>query len=308
MSYITPLQYYYNGDTIPNNLNWGSYQYVSLFDIVNNFMLMYTGNHSLINNEERYKVIFHAKKAIQELNYDALKEIKALELQVIDPIKYVLPSDYVNWVRLSIYKDGKLFPLQENTQINSALTYLHDNNNKILFDDQGYCLSPEHSSLDYDRCFNGEMGVYDNNGGQFDGMSGYAGENGRWFFSCQLGGRYGLDTEHANFAPKFKIDSKSGVINFFSDMQGETCILEYVSDGMENGREELITVNKLFEKFIYAYINCEILSSKLGVQEYIIARAKKERRALWLNARIRISNLHPSRLMMVLRGMDKTIK
>ena len=70
MAYITE-QAYYSSDS-----NWGSYQYVSLEDIVNNFMLMYSGNHSLVNNEERFKIIFHAKRAIQELSYDVFKNLK----------------------------------------------------------------------------------------------------------------------------------------------------------------------------------------------------------------------------------------
>ena len=49
MAYISAWQYYENGGNTPENENWGSYQYVSLEDIVNNFMLMYAGNHSLIN-------------------------------------------------------------------------------------------------------------------------------------------------------------------------------------------------------------------------------------------------------------------
>ena len=105
MAYITQYQYYENGGNAPNNANWGSYQYVSLEDIVNNFMLMYYGNHSLINNEPRYKILFHAKRVIQELNYDAFKETKILELTVCDTLRYVLPDDYVNWIRVSMYKD-----------------------------------------------------------------------------------------------------------------------------------------------------------------------------------------------------------
>ena len=49
---------------------------MTLDDIVTNFMLMYVGNDKLINNVERYNVLFHAKRAIQELNYDSMKEIK----------------------------------------------------------------------------------------------------------------------------------------------------------------------------------------------------------------------------------------
>ena len=61
MTYISAYQYYENGGNPPENANWGSYQYVSLEDIVTNFQLMYAGNHSLVNNEERYKILFHAK-------------------------------------------------------------------------------------------------------------------------------------------------------------------------------------------------------------------------------------------------------
>ena len=56
MAYITQQKYYDNNGVAPTDQNWGSYQYVSLQDIVNNFMLMYAGNHSLVNNEERYKI------------------------------------------------------------------------------------------------------------------------------------------------------------------------------------------------------------------------------------------------------------
>ena len=80
MAYISQYTYYQNNDTNPTDANQGSYQYVSLKDIVNNFMLMMQGNHELVNNLDRYQVLFHAKRGIQELNYDAMKEIKILQL------------------------------------------------------------------------------------------------------------------------------------------------------------------------------------------------------------------------------------
>ena len=117
-----------------------------------------------------------------------------------------------------------------------------------------------------------------------------------------------MNTETANANPTFKIDPKGGVINFSSGMADELCVLEYVSDGMENGDDSLITVNKLFEEYVYAYIEYSILNSKLGVQEYMIARAKKRKSSLLRNAKIRISNIHPGRLLQNLRGRDKWIK
>lgn len=307
MAYISQYQYYDNSGNTPQDANWGSYQYVSLYDIVNNFLLMHTGNHSLVNNEERYKILFHAKRAIQELNYDAFKEIKVLELTVPDTLRYVLPSDFVNWVRISLYKDGWLRPLTENIQVMSSNAYLQDNAGNILFDINGNILQPQNSNIDYDRLHKLKKSIYLNQGHQFDGSYGWF-MDGNWYFDYQFGARTGLNTETANFNPTFNINKKAGVINFDSSMSEETCILEYVSDGMENGDDSLVSVNKLFEQYIYAAIKYEILNSKLGVQEYIVNRAKKDRTSLLRNAKIRMSNIHPGRLLMNMRGMDKVIK
>ena len=307
MAYISQYQYYNNAGNSPENENWGSYQYVSLYDIVNNFMLMYSGNHSLVNNEERYKILFHAKRAVQELNYDAFKEVKVLQLDVDDNLRFILPSDYVNWVRLSLYKDGLLRPLTENIQVNSSAAYLQDNTGKILFDIDGNILSPEFSELDTERITGVAKSIYLNRASQFDGVEGYN-YNGDWYFDYNVGARFGLNTETANFNPTFVVDKKTGVINFSSDMARESCVLEYISDGMENGDDSKVTVNKLFEDYLYAYIEYAILNSKLNVQEYVVRRAQKRKTALLRNAKIRISNIHPGRLLMNMRGQNKWLK
>ena len=91
-------------------------------------------------------------------------------------------------------------------------------------------------------------------------------------------------------------------------MAGELVVLEYVSDGMESGDDSLVSVNKLFEDYIYAYVEYALLNSKLGVQEYVVRRAQRKKSALLRNAKIRMSNIHPGRLLMNLRGQSKWIK
>jgi len=307
MAYITQYKYYENNGVPPTDVNWGSYQYVSLFDIVNNFMLMYAGNHSLVNMKSGFKILFHAKRAIQELNYDAFKQIKVLQLTVDDTLRYIFPSDYVNWVRVNLYKDGYLRPLTENIQILSSLAYLQDQTGTILFDQDGNAISPQFSQIDLQRLDGIKKSIYLNPQSRYNGQLGWN-IDGVWYFDYSLGERYGLNTETANFNPTFAIDQRMGVINFNSDMYNQSVILEYISDGMENGDDSIVSVNKLFEKYIYAYIQYEILNSKLGVQEYIVARARKEKAALLRNAKIRMSNIHPGRLLMNLRGMDKWLK
>jgi hypothetical protein len=309
MAYITDYQYYENGGNNPSDANWGSYQYVTLRDIVTNFQMMYSGNHELVNNVERYKIIFHAKRAIQELNYDAMKEIKVLELNVCDDLRFVLPPDFVNWVRISIFEDGILRPLKENQYTNYAASYLQDNDCNVLFDEDGNVIKAEFSHVDLQRLSGTLKSTYfsDNEEHPYNGVDGWY-VDGMWYFDFAVGKRFGLNTESAAVGPTFSIDKRSGVINFSSYMAGQLCVLEYVSDGMEKGNDLDISVNKMFEEYVYAYIEYQILRSKLGVQEYIVRRKQKAKEALLRNAKIRISNIHPSRLLMPLRGQDKWIK
>lgn len=318
--YLSDLQYYSNNGNVPEDANWGSYQYISLEDIVNNFMLMYQGDHELMNNLNRYKVLFYAKRGIQELNFDAMKEIKVLQQKVGPNLKFILPSDYVNWVRISLYKDGLILPLTENIQVNFAREYVQDNNFKVVVDENGVVIDAENSDLDLDRLDNLQKSIYLNPSSPYHNMWGWE-YGGNWYFDYNVGSRYGLNTETANQNPTFKIDKRSGVINFSNDMAYESCILEYISDGMEytstanlpgrpvaSRNDSAISVNKMFESYIYSFIKYSILSNKLNVQEYIVSRAKKEMSALLRNARIRISNIHPGRLLMNMRGQNKMIK
>lgn len=316
---ITDEKYFTNDGVSPSSENWGSYQYVSLEDLVNNFMLMYQGDHELINNINRYKVLFHAKRAIQELNYDAAKEVRVLQLRVTDDLRFVLPPDYVGWVRVSMYKDGLILPLTQNIQTNTAKQYLQATDGSLSFDSTGAVVYQSESDLDQARKDGVQKSIYLNEDSPLNGMEGYC-IDGRWLFDYNLGGRFGLNTETANQNPTFVIDSRQGVINFSSGISGETCILEYISDGMayesvldgETQRmvraDDKISVNKLFEDYIYAYIKFQLLDNKLGVQEYIVTRARKRMTVLWRNARIRISDLKPGRLLMNMRGQDKMIK
>jgi|TARA_Y100000356_G_scaffold64702_1_gene52940 hypothetical protein len=304
MAYITQYTYYENNGNTPTDANLGSYQYVSLQDIVNNFMLIYQGNHELVNNLERYQVLFHAKRGIQELNYDAMKEIKVLQLTLDYNFSYPLPSDYVNWVRISQFKDGVLFPLTENIQTNFSSAYLQDNNSNLLFDQNGNVLRPQDSEVDLSRA---TRSIYLNDDSEMNGCEGYC-IDGCWYFDYRVGARFGLNTETANINPTFKVDKQAGKIYFSSAAGTDSIVLEYVSDGMANGDDSQVSVNKLFEEYLYAYIKYAILNGRFGVQEYIVNRARKDKSSLLRNAKLRLSNIHPGRLLMNLRGQNKWIK
>ena len=306
MAYINQRKYYTNDGTNPEDANWGSYQYVSLEDVVKNFQLMYAGNHALVNNVSRFKILFHAKRGIQELNYDAFKEIKALELKVYDDLKFVLPPDYVNWVKLYLFEGNTLRELTENVQVQSAVSFIQSGTALFTYDGDNNATEVD-STLDTSRTSGKLNSIYLNQNNEADANNNCI-DCDDDIYNSRIGARYGLNTETANINPTFTIDKKAGVINFDSTMANKQCVLQYISDGMENGDDSKMSVNKLFEDYIYAYVQYALLNSKFGVQEYIVNRARKNKQALLRNAKIRLSNIHPSRLLMNMRGEDKWIK
>lgn len=302
MAYINDQQYYNNNGNAPTDANWGSYQYVSMSDVINNFMLINIGDDKLLNNIKRHEVIFFAKRGIQELNYDALRSFKKIEIDLGENLNLTMPPDYVNYVRISINSDGILYPMHENRQTQTAVAYLQDNNNDILFDQDGNILTGQ-SVLDIKQS---EMQQYFGNTA-YDGCWGWF-WNSNWYFGYRVGGRYGLDPEVANQNPTFTVNKEAGVINFSSGAKNHLIVIEYISDGLESGDDDAVSVHKFAEEFLYAYIKWAILNNKYGVQEYIIRRAEKDKSRLLKNARIRLSNMHPSRIIMALRGQGKIIK
>ena len=81
--------------------NHGNYQFTSLTDIINQFMVVYVGEDKLIRNANRTDVGFHAQRALAELSFDTLKSCKAQEITVPASLQMVLPQDYVNYTKIS---------------------------------------------------------------------------------------------------------------------------------------------------------------------------------------------------------------
>ena len=55
------------------NTRLGSYQFMPLSEIINNFMFTHVGEDKLIPKAQRTDVAFHAQRALAELSFDTLK-------------------------------------------------------------------------------------------------------------------------------------------------------------------------------------------------------------------------------------------
>ena len=96
----TQQQYYQDPD------NYGNYQFITLKEVINQFMIVYVGEEKLINKAREIDVQFHARRGLQEMSFDTFKCTKAYELNVPDSLQLPLPHDYVNYVKFSWCDDA----------------------------------------------------------------------------------------------------------------------------------------------------------------------------------------------------------
>tara|TARA_R100000329_G_scaffold14659_1_gene15120 strand:- start:4130 stop:5875 length:1746 start_codon:yes stop_codon:yes gene_type:complete len=81
--------------------SFGSYQFLSLEDIINQFMISYVGEGKIIPNAKKLDIAFHAHRALQELSFDTLKSFKSQQIDLPPSLTMALPHDYVNYTKLT---------------------------------------------------------------------------------------------------------------------------------------------------------------------------------------------------------------
>jgi hypothetical protein len=91
----TTQQDYYQGN------DHGNYQFTSLDDVINQFIVAYVGEDKIISKVKRVDVAFHAQRALQELSFDTFKSTKAQEITLPPSLQMTLPQDYVNYTKIS---------------------------------------------------------------------------------------------------------------------------------------------------------------------------------------------------------------
>jgi hypothetical protein len=91
----TTQQDYYQGN------DHGNYQFTSLDDVINQFIVAYVGEDKIISRVKRVDVAFHAQRALQELSFDTFKSTKAQEITLPPSLQMILPQDYVNYTKIS---------------------------------------------------------------------------------------------------------------------------------------------------------------------------------------------------------------
>ena len=277
------------------------YHVAPLKDIINNFMVAYTGEDKIISKVSRTDVQFHAMRALQELSFDTFKSHKAQEIEVPPSLLMQLPQDYVNYVKLT-YKDSAgiehlLYPQLKSSNPDAIK---QKDNGEYSFDinDDGVqdgtaLIHPQYSDTwtSFKSADPSSSQPID-----FD-------DDSYWPYQ---GRAYGLDPKIAQSNGSFYIDETAGLIHFSSNMSGLTIVLKYISDGV--GTTQEMVVHKFAEEAMYKSLMYAILSTRANVQEYIVQRYKKEKFAAVRTAKLRLSNIKLEELTQILRGKSKWIK
>jgi hypothetical protein len=77
--------------------------FISLNDIINNFIISYTGPGKLIPDSKRTEVVFHARRCLQEFAYETLKSQFTLDIDSVPSnAELDLPDDFVTVISLNI--------------------------------------------------------------------------------------------------------------------------------------------------------------------------------------------------------------
>jgi len=296
----TDEQYYLGPDGVWNSWDedYGNYQFTSIKDIINNFIISYVGEEKIIPKAKRTDVAFHAQRGIQEFSFDILPSVKSAEIEVGPNLNFVLPKDYVNYVKL-VWVDSNgiervIYPAQHTS---NPFPILQDNNYEYLFDQQDQEIISAQSSETKKRfqsTTNSEIG------NEFDNIT------NRGFSINHFGRRYGISPQQAQTNGIFYIDQLQGIIFFDSSFVGRIVTLKYISDGL--GTDEEMVVHKFAEEALYKYIAYAILSTRANTPEYLVSRFKRETSAAKRNAKIRLSNIKIEEITQVMRNKSKIIK
>ena len=301
MGILTDAEQAYYGDSG----NHGSYQFISLTEIIDSFRAAYVGPGKISEKVMDQDITYFALRGMQELSYDTLKSTKDWEIEVPATLVMVMPVDYVNYVKLT-WSDGAgiehiIYPTSKTSNPRDITETVRDaggfttggTTTDLTSDEssttwESYETPSENQNTDYDY----DSDLYDLNQGQ----------------------RFGIDPQHAQINGSFFIDETAGKFHFSSNLSGKTLILKYISDGIVTSASntsldlDATKIHKFAEEAIYKYMAYGLLSARTDGNPGMLQLLKKERFAEQRKAKLRLSNIKIEELTQIMRGKSKWIK
>tara|TARA_R110002072_G_scaffold185164_2_gene341876 strand:- start:5347 stop:6876 length:1530 start_codon:yes stop_codon:yes gene_type:complete len=159
----TPQSYYQSN-------SYGNYQFVSLADIIDQFMFVYVGEDKIIPKARRTDVAFHAQRALAELSFDTFKSCKSQEITLPPSLQMILPHDYVNYTKVSWVDSAGIKHLLYPTSKTSNPTSISqdEDGNYVFGEDVEKLVNADFSDVFADPWFKSKISpLYDSFNGVF---------------------------------------------------------------------------------------------------------------------------------------------
>lgn len=264
---------------------WGSYGYTTMENIINE-MKASSIYGPFLKMIPRYDLVRLGKLTIREFNMDLAKEVKAIELELGSTLTIILPTDFIDYVRVSFIDDnGELKPIAQSDNLVIAKSYLQDNDSNILFDNDGNILTVDLTDT-FENKANTDRG---------------------FLFGYSFAPNADLTKSNPN---KFRVDKQRGLIQFNSNVEGKSVVLEYISDGLDTvygtlTESDIKIHKKLEEAFIDAIYYKAIKNGQAPLYEK--TRARKEYYNSKRLAKRRINALRRDEIIQAFSGASKWV-
>jgi hypothetical protein len=266
----------------------GNYQYTSLKDVIDGMVTQQLEEDSYIKNTNRNLLIYYAKDGIKQLTKDLPGGRLAIEITVGPKGYIVLPEDYVGGGSVSVVivdpstGSRKLFPLDRNSNINTATGILQDDEAEIIFDDNGEIVTADASNA-------------------------YNIPHKSYGFTSSCEGVPYLDASMYSANGEYIIDEKNGHLILDDRLIDREIVLFYKSDGLqwESFGEGDIKVHKYIEEALKDWIYYACIEKRQLVSNNEKRRALDRFKTTKFKAKKQRSNINLQQIAREMRSKSK---
>ena len=248
-------------------------------------LILSNGDSSYIGERDRVRATLIAMRWLQDNNSAAGTNIRFSELAVGDDSKVYPPADFMDYIGVYTYSaDGYLLPLFVNDNINLGESYVEDENQLIVVDDNGYAIStyatprPDNST------------TYSYYGANIDTMGGRT--------------HYNIRRGEVSYNGIYRYDKANRCFQI-NGAPTTMVVVEYISDPILRYKLNLdiggLCVHKHYQATLQAYIYSELISNNRYVPMGVKRDAENKYKRMYLLAKRR--SLKLNELIQIIRAI-----
>jgi hypothetical protein len=252
--------------------------YVTLDNLANDFLLS-VQEDDYTSSVSKPLILNYLKRAIREMEFDVHKRVKSMKIEVSSNNTVVLPSDYVDVVKIGVVGgDGMVYVFGENKNVNYSMNNSGTAGAPVQGTSDSKTATTGFSStptdeLDLDHyVFNNYL--LDGNYGQLYGIGG--------------GQRYG----------DYRINLDQNRIELDTSSSYSEVVLEYICDP---ALEANPSVHVYAEEAVRSFAYYKLIERKSSVPAGEKARARKEAYNEMRKAKARLSNFTKEEALRIIR-------